>query len=201
MAFLRAAIAGFRVVLTSGKQVFWIFAALVLLIILSVTITHRGPVRIAGCVSLAAILGWGLYQRLNTRPESHPMPPRGKSASPALATQAMPIESIGLSNLELTGGGAPFELRGSITNRSADTRLTALTLQSMRRDCYEGAIDPSGCVVIWEDQHWIRWAVPAGETREFVETIWAHTPVPRARGTIKDEFELLGATGVPGSSR
>jgi len=180
----------------TGKQVFWIFAALILLAILGVTITHRGPIRIAGCVALAAMLGWGLYQRLNTRPEAHPMPPRGKSASPAIATQAIALDSIGLVDLKLTGGGGPFELRGSIANRS-DMKLTALTLRTTRRDCFPGAIDPSGCIVIWEDQHWIRWAVPAGETREFAETIWAHTPVPRVRGTIKDEFELIAANGVP----
>jgi len=174
---------------------FWFFAALILLVLLSITITHRGPVRIAGSIALAALLAWGLYQRLNTRPDAQPLPPRGKSSSPALVTQAMPVASIELSNLKLTGG-APFELRGSIANHSTDTRLTALTLRTIRRDCYEGAIDPSGCVVIWDDQHWIRWPVQPGETREFIETIWAHSPVPRARGTIKDEFELIAATGV-----
>jgi hypothetical protein len=30
-----------------------------------------------------------------------------------------------------------------------------------------------------------------------VETIWAHTPVARVRGTIRDEFQLLEATGTP----
>jgi len=176
--------------------VFWFFAALILLAILSVTITHRGPVRIMGCVALAAMLSWGLYQRLNTQPESHGTPPRGKSASPATATQAIPVDAIGLVDLKLTGGGGPFELRGSIANRS-DMTLTAITLRTTRRDCFPGAIDPSGCIVIWNDQHWIRWAVPAGETREFAETIWAHTPVPRVRGTIKDEFEITAATGMP----
>jgi hypothetical protein len=175
--------------------VFWIFAALILLALLSVTITHRGPVRIAGGIALAALLAWGLYQRLTTHIDAQPMPPRGKSSSPALVTHSIPLAAIELSNLKLTGG-APFELRGTIANRSVDTRLTALTLRTIRRDCYEAAIDPSGCVVIWEDQHWIRWVVPAGETRDFVETIWAHTAVPRARGTIKDEFEVIAATGV-----
>jgi hypothetical protein len=175
--------------------VFWIFAALILLALLSITITQRGPMRIAGGIALAALLSWGLYQRLNTHPDTQPLPPRGKSSSPALVTQSMPLAAVELSNLKLSGA-APFELRGSIANRSADTRLTALTLRTIRRDCYEGAIDPSGCVVIWDDQHWIRWSVPPGETREFVETIWAHTAVPRARGTIKDEFELIAANGV-----
>jgi hypothetical protein len=141
------------------------------------------------------LLSWGLYQRLNTRPDTVAPPPRGKSSSPALVTQPIPLASIELSHLKLTGA-APFQLRGSIVNHSTDLRLTAMTLRTIRRDCYEGAIDPTGCAVIWDDQHWIRWAVPAGETREFVETIWAHTAVPRPKGTIKDEFELIAATGV-----
>jgi hypothetical protein len=175
--------------------VFWIFAALILLALLSITITHRGPVRVAGSVALIALLSWGLYQRLTTHPDTQPQPPRGKSSSPALVTQSVPLDAIELIGLKLSGA-APFELRGTIVNHSTDTRLTAMTLRTIRRDCYEGAIDPSGCVVIWDDQHWIRWSVPPGERREFDETIWAHTAVPRARGTIKDEFQLIAANGV-----
>ena len=175
--------------------VFWIFAALILLALLTVTIKNRGPVRIAGGVALAGLLAWGLYQRLTIHPDAPSQPLRGKSSSPALVTHPMPLAAIELSNLKLSGA-APFELRGSITNRSAEIRLTTLTLRTIRRDCYEGAIDPSGCAVIWDDQHWIRWSVPPGTSRDFVETIWAHTAVPRARGTIKDEFELIAASGV-----
>lgn len=176
---------------------FWIFAALILLGILSVTITHRGPVRIAGCVLLAVLLGWALYQRLSAPVESQEVSTRGISAPPASATQPIDVDAIDLEELTLTGGGAPFQLRGKIVNRSSDLRMTAFTLRTTRRDCYEGAIDPTGCVVIWRDQHWIRWSVPAGQTREFLDTIWAHTPVARVRGTLKDDFELLAVTGTP----
>lgn len=176
---------------------FWIFAALVLLIIVSVTIKNRGPVRVIGCVLLAVILGWGLYQRLGQRPETSAATARGRSASPAAVSAPIPLQQIEISNIKLTGSGAPFELSGRITNHTADMHLTTTTLRTTRRDCYAGAMDPTGCVVIWQDQHWIRWRVPAGETREFVETLWAHTPVPRIRGTIKDEHELTGAAGTP----
>lgn len=176
---------------------FWIFAALILLGILSVTVTHRGPVRIAGCVLLAILLGWALYQRLSTPTASQEaVATRGKSAPPTSSSSPIDISLIDLQELVLSGGGAPFQLRGKIENRS-DRRLTAFTMRTTRRDCYEGAIDPSGCVVIWRDQHWIRWSVPAGQTREFLETMWAHTPVARVRGTIKDDFEVLAATGTP----
>jgi hypothetical protein len=176
--------------------VFWIVAALVLLGILSVTITHRGPVRIVGAILLVLALGWAFYQRLTLPREDDTLAPRGKSSPPASFSQPVPIADIELSDLTLTGGGAPFEIRGKVTNRNTTLQVSAMTLRTTRRDCYAGAVDPSGCVVIWQDQHWIRWQVPAGTTREFVETIWAHTPVARARGTIKDDFELLDATGT-----
>jgi hypothetical protein len=109
----------------------------------------------------------------------------------------MPIADVELSELTLAGGGAPFEIRGKIANRNTALQLTTITLRTTRRDCYADAVDPSGCAVIWQDQHWIRWPVPPAETRDFVATIWAHTPVPRARGVIKDAFELLEVTGRP----
>jgi hypothetical protein len=180
-----------------GLRVFWIVAALVLLGILAVTITQRGPVRVAGYVLLTLSLGWALYQRLTVPVENSQLGTRGKSSSPASLSQPVPIADVELSELALTGGGAPFEIRGRIANRNTALQLAAVTLRTTRRDCYADAIDPSGCVVIWQDQHWIRWPVPPGETRDFVATIWAHTPVPRARGTIKDGFELLEATGRP----
>lgn len=176
---------------------FWIVAALALLGILGVTITHRGPVRIAGGVLLALALAWALYQRLTLPPDADLLGTRGMSSSPASLSQPVPVADIELTDLTLTGGGAPFELRGRIANRNTVLQLSAMTLRTTRRDCYAGAVDPSGCVILWQDRHWIRWQVPPGATRDFVETIWAHTPVARARGTIKDEFELLDATGTP----
>lgn len=175
---------------------FWIFAALTLSIILAVTITQRGPVRTVAAVLLVALLGLALYQRLIVPPSTN-LAPRGKSAPPTSLSQPVPITSLALSDVALTGGGAPFEIRGKITNSDAQLTVSAITLRTTRRDCFAGAIDPSGCVVIWQDQHWIRWSVPAQQTREFVETIWAHTPVPRVRGTVKDQFELIEATGAP----
>jgi hypothetical protein len=147
-------------------------------------------------VLLCALLGLALYQRL-TVPQSTDLAPRGKSAPPATINQLVPVTSLELSDVALSGGGAPFQIRGKLANHDARLTVSSITLRTTRRDCFEGALDPSGCVVIWQDQHWIRWSVPAQQAREFVETIWAHTPVPRARGTIKDEFDLIEATGVP----
>ena len=49
-------------------------------------------------------------------------------------------------SLRMSGGGAPFELRGRIANNTTDTTLRSVTIRVTRRDCYEGALDPSGCV-------------------------------------------------------
>ena len=47
--------------------------------------------------------------------------------------------------------------------------LRSVTIRVTRRDCYEGALDPSGCAMLWQDEHWIPVAVPAGQSRDFVE--------------------------------
>ena len=174
---------------------FWAFAATVLILLLTITISNRGVVRIVGGIALAALLAVGLAQRLTHRTE--PGGERGKPISPAAVISAVPLDSIKVEELRLTGSGAPFELRGVIQNSSTDTRLRSLTLQIVRRDCFEGALDPSGCVVIWRDQHWVQADVPPAGERRFAASFYAHTNVPRPRGTLKDEFRLIAATGHP----
>lgn len=49
---------------------------------------------------------------------------------------------IAVEDLRMTGGGAPFELRGRIVNNTSDTALKTVTIRLTRRDCYEGAVDP-----------------------------------------------------------
>jgi hypothetical protein len=175
--------------------VFWFYAALTILGIVSVTVSHSGRVRMAGCILLACLLGWGLLQRLLGPPTE--TPERGQSVSPGTEVAAIALESVDATDLVLTGGGAPFELRGRIINKSRDASLSSVTLSLVRRDCHAGALQPDGCDVIFQDQHWMPLTVPAGETREFVSTIWAHSSVSRARGTIKDEISLAAATGAP----
>lgn len=106
---------------------------------------------------------------------------------------------VAAEELRLSGGGAPYELRGRIVNKSKDSALRSVTIRLTRRDCYLGALDPTGCARLWQDDHWIAITVPANESREFVEAIWAHGDAPRARGTLQDTFELIAATGEGGS--
>jgi hypothetical protein len=65
----------------------------------------------------------------------------------------------------------------------------------IRRDCYEGALDPSGCVVLWQDRHWVSLSVPPEQTRDFATSVWMRGAAPRARGTLKDSFEVVAASG------
>jgi hypothetical protein len=175
--------------------VFWIFAALTLLSILSVTVSQSGPVRVAGCVLLVTLLGVGLFQRLMRAPNDGQE--RGKSVSPAAVVAPIDLRLISATQLVLSGGGAPFELRGRIANGSQDMQLSSVTVSLKRRDCHQGALDPQGCDTLWEDQHWVPLTVPAGESRDFATVIWAHSTVTRVRGSIRDEIVLVAATGEP----
>ena len=174
---------------------FWFYAALTILGIVSVTVSHSGRVRMAGCILLACLLAWGLLQRLLQPPTE--VPERRQSVSAGVEVATIALDTVSATELVLTGGGAPFELRGRISNQSRDVRLESVTLKLERRDCHPGALQPDGCDVIFQDQHWLSLTVPAGESREFTSSIWAHSSVPRARGTIKDEISLAAATGTP----
>ena len=173
-----------------APPVYWILAAIVVLITLSVP--RLRPAGIVGCVILGLMLVWGVVQRL--RGMDATSEERGRPVSPAINLQTVPIEKISVADLMLSGGGAPFQLRGRVTNNS-DLALRSVTVQIVRKDCYEGALDPSGCVTVWQDQHWTGVAVPPHEARDFEEAIWARGTAPRPRGTVRDEFKVLSATG------
>lgn len=177
--------------------VYWILAALCLLIALTVP-RLRIPA-IAGCAILSLMLAWGMIQRWRA-PESSTSvsgPVRGSPMSPAVVLGAFPLESVKASGLKLTGGGAPFQLRGRVANESTAAELRSITVQVIRRDCYAGALDPSGCEPFMENQQWIALAVPPQQEREFAVSFWAHGSAPRARGTLQDTFKILAATGGP----
>jgi hypothetical protein len=170
--------------------VYWILAAI--LVIVALAIPRLRPAGVVGSVILGALLAWGVTQRLRG---GSPELERGRPASPAAQLQAVPIDLIDAQELRLTGGGAPFELRGRIVNRATDAQLKSVTIQLTRRDCYEGALAPGGCVVLWQDRHWIPVSVPPGEARDFAVSIWARGAAARPRGTVQDSFEVQAAQG------
>src|SRR5690606_3377924 len=108
--------------------------------------------------------------------------------------QVIAPDQVQLENVRMTGGGAPFELSGRIENRS-EAQLKSITVLVTRRDCYEGALDPSGCTVLWQDRHRISVAIPPGEARDFSSSVWMRGAAPRARGAVEDSFAVVAASG------
>jgi hypothetical protein len=177
--------------------VYWILAAIFLSIALAVP--RLRPAGIVGCVILGVMLLWGVVQRVSNPPSQMELgrDQRGKPASPAAATVTFPLDQVMVEELRLAGGGAPFDFRGRVTNNSTDTRLKSVTFQLERRDCFTGALDPSGCEILWSDRQWVDIAVPPHENREFAIAIWAHGAATRARGTVKDQFKVVAAAAEP----
>jgi hypothetical protein len=180
--------------------VYWILATLC--IVVALTIPRLRPLGVVGCIVLGALLAWGMVQRLRgTDPsQSTPLEQRGRPSSPAATLHSIPLSMVVADNLTLSGGGAPFELRGRIVNNTTDTVLRSATIRLTRRDCYPGALDPSGCAKVWQDDHWVAVAVPPRQARDFVEVIWMHGEAPRARGKLQDTFELIAAAGEGGTN-
>ena len=176
--------------------VYWILAAFCLL--LALTVPRLRLAGIVGCVLLGSMLGWGMIQRWRTPAPA--LPARGVPVSPGIVVGALPLEVVSLSGLQLSGGGAPFQLSGRVANQSADRLLKSVTVQMTRRDCFAGALDPSGCDLLWQTQQWISLSVPPQQDRQFAISFWAHGSAQRARGTVADSFKLVAATGEPASA-
>ena len=175
---------------------YWILAAFCLL--LALTVPRLRLAGIVGCVLLGSMLGWGMIQRWRTPAPA--LPARGVPVSPGIVVGALPLEVVSLSGLQLSGGGAPFQLSGRVANQSADRLLKSVTVQMTRRDCFAGALDPSGCDLLWQTQQWISLSVPPQQDRQFAISFWAHGSAQRARGTVADSFKLVAATGEPASA-
>ncbi|WP_293860462.1 hypothetical protein [Steroidobacter sp.] len=152
---------------------------------------------VIGCVLLGAMLTWGMIQRLgggNDADDEPKVQQRGRPTSPAATLQVIAPDSVQIEDPKMTGSGAPFELRGRIENRS-DVLLKSITLLVTRNDCFEGALDPTGCAVLWQDRHWISISIPPGESRDFSSSVWMRGAAPRPRGTLKDAFKVVAASG------
>ena len=175
-------------------SVYWILATI--FIVVALAVPRLRPVGVIGCVLLGAMLTWAVVQRLRgVNDDVEPkVQQRGRPTSPATIQQVIVPEQVVVENMQMTGGGAPFELRGRIENKSA-VLLKSTTLLVTRRDCYEGALDPTGCVVLWQDRHWISLAIPPGQARDFSSSVWMRGAAPGVRGTVKDSFAVVAASG------
>jgi hypothetical protein len=173
---------------------YWILAAICLLALLMVP--RLRPAAVAGLVILGALLLWGVIERVRgTDPAD--LPERGRPSTPAAVTQSFPLEDVVLDTVELTGAGAPFKLSGRVSNASAQMRLKSFMIDITRHDCYEGALDPSGCVVRWQSRQWVEVGVPPQEARDFVTSIWERGDVTRVVGKSRDAFKVIAASGEP----
>ncbi|GFE87865.1 hypothetical protein [Steroidobacter agaridevorans] len=173
---------------------YWILATI--FIVIALAVPRYRPVGIVGCVLLGAMLTWAVVQRLRVPADDDgpQVQQRGRPTSPAAVLQIIMPDQVRVDDLTMSGGGAPFELRGRIENKS-EALLKSITLLVTRRDCYEGALDPTGCAVVWQDKHWISIVVPPGESRDFSSQVWMRGAAPRVRGTLKDSFEIVAASG------
>jgi hypothetical protein len=174
--------------------VYWILATI--FIVIALAVPRYRPVGIVGLVLLGAMLTWAMVQRLRApadddRPQ---VQQRGRPSSPAAVVQIIMPDQLSVAGLQMSGSGAPFELQGRIENKS-NALLKSITLLVTRRDCYEGALDPTGCAVVWQDRHWISIVIPPGEARDFSSQVWMRGAAPRVRGTLKDSFEVVAASG------
>lgn len=176
--------------------VYWVLAAVFLMIAL--TVPRLRLVGIFGCIVLGLMLSWGMLQRL--RLQQPDISARGSPASPALVARPFPLDAIRTTGMQLSGSGAPFELRGHIANDSHDMRLKSFTVEITRRDCFAGALDPSGCAIVWQGQQWVELGLPPQENREFSNSFWARGEVQRVHGTLRDEIRIVAAEGEPAAA-
>jgi hypothetical protein len=163
--------------------------------VIALVVPRLRPIGIVGCIILGAMLAWAVVQRLrSTEPEQAQVQQRGRPTSPAATLRTIDPGQIVVDDLQLIGSGAPFELRGRIENKS-EALLKSVTILITRRDCPEGALDPTGCTVLWQEQHWVSIAIAPQQAREFSSSIWMRGGAPRGRGTTKNSFEVVAAAG------
>lgn len=183
-----------------ASSVYWILATA--LILIGFAVPRLRPLAMVGGVVLALVFAWAAVQRMRGGEEADGtrLQRSGAPSSPGITSQAIDPTLIDIQRLVLLGGGAPFELRGHLHNGTADFRLRSVTIRITRHDCHERVLDPSGCEVLWQDQHWLSLTVEPGADREFSTAVWMRGSVPRSRGELRDSFEVIAASGEPVSA-
>ena len=173
---------------------YWIIAALVLVLTLTVPKLRRAGVIIA--VILLVLLGWAIQRSDPWAPTTEATQQREASRTlPVPNTDSPPLSALNAEHLLLTGSGAPWTLTGRLTNTSQTHRITSVTFKIERRDCYTSAPDPSGCVLQWQGSDTAFVDLPPNEWREFSSAIWLHGSLPRPRGETRDSFQVTAVDG------
>jgi hypothetical protein len=170
----------------------WI-AALILLVVLTLILGVKRIWTVLG-LAVAGLFVIAVVRRLATTPEQPAEVPTA-TIRPAAAIISLPLDRAEVADLAITGITAPWKFQGRVLNRDPDYTLVSATIRIVRRDCYEGALDPTGCVLLWEGSKRVSLSVPPGQQQQFVEQVSPRGSVARAQGTVKDEFELVGLTG------
>lgn len=170
----------------------WI-PAVILLVVLTLIL---GVKRIWTVLALVAVCLFALavYRRLSAVQEDT-TDTDAVTSTPAAAIESLPPSQATIEDVAITGSNAPWEFRGTVLNRATTHTLVSATVRITRRDCYEGALDPSGCVVLWEGSKRVNLATPPSGQQRFAEQVSPRGSVPRAQGVVEDEFELVRVTG------
>jgi hypothetical protein len=167
--------------------------AVFLLVVLTLVLGVKRIWTVLGLV-VVGLFVFAVVRRIATTPEAEP--DAGPVAiTPAAAIESLSVDQAAVAELEITGSTAPWKFTGTIVNRSNEHTLRSATIHVIRRDCYPGALDPSGCMVLWESSKRVNLETPPGEQQRFVEQLSPRASVARPQGTVQDEFELIGLTG------
>lgn len=170
--------------------------ALILLVVLTLILGIKRIWTVLGLV-VVCLFAIAVFRRLTTAPEEAVEKP--PTFTPAAAIESLPADQAQADDLSISGSTAPWAFRGTIINHNKEHTLLSATIRITRRDCFEGALDASGCVVLWEGSKRVNLEIPPGQQQQFLEAISPHGSVTRAQGTLKDEFQLTGLTGRPAS--
>jgi hypothetical protein len=172
--------------------------AIILLVALTLILGVKRIWTVLGLVAVG-LLVFAIGRRIATTPDVQ-LNTSPATITPAAAIESLPVDQAEITDLKITGSTAPWSFTGTVINRNPEHTLLSATIHVIRRDCYEGALDPSGCVTLWETKKRVNLQIPPGKQQSFVEQMSPRGSVARPKGVLKDEFEVLGLTGRPAAA-
>lgn len=99
----------------------------------------------------------------------------------------LPASTLQLLDIQLTGDGAPWQLKARVRNTNSDAAIKSFTLQITRFDCPTISAASVDCSLNWHGDHTVRVLMPAAATQMIDETIWSHDTPPRVQGVSRTE--------------
>jgi hypothetical protein len=180
-----------------------LFILLIFSVLLAFTAKFRRVGIVLSVVLLLLLIGFNITSTTavnDGKPSTQPSTmTAAKIQSPSRATVSLPIATVQLTDMQLNGSGAPWQLSGRVSNADHESVIKSFTLRVTRLDCPTTLVASADCSLNWQGEHTVHMQLAPNATQSIDEAIWSHDAVPRLKGVARFDIVVTDVQGKAAS--